>query len=233
MDKQTIRRRCAARVRELTLPTPFDIETFCAMLGQQRGRPIHVYPLPMRWVSSAIWLMTDTADDILFEQCSTAYHQLHIIFHELGHILCGHQPGLQALQTLLRLSPTELSINLPRLLRLMCRAAYSSEGELEAELFASLLRERVSAASLTTSAPTAPELARLLHHLAVSLAVGEVLGCVWPSRRPGCASWPGWRSHTSSPDWCGMLLTRRCGRTGSPICCSRLRSRCPWPPCSR
>ena len=123
MDKQAIRRRCAARVRDLTFPPPFDIETFCAMLGQQRGRPIYVYPMSMRWVSSGKWLVTDTADYILFEQCSTAYHQLHIIFHELGHIVCGHQPGLQALQDLLGLSSTEPNINLPRVLRLMCRGA--------------------------------------------------------------------------------------------------------------
>jgi hypothetical protein len=56
----------------------------------------------------------------------------------------------------------------------MCRAAYTSVEELEAELFASLMRERIPDAPLATLAPADPELAWLLHQLAVSLAVGEV-----------------------------------------------------------
>jgi hypothetical protein len=177
MDKRTIRRRCAARVRELSIPVPFDIETFCDTLGHQRGRPVYVRPMSLRLVASGIWLATDAADYILFEQRSTVYHQLHIVFHELGHMLCGHQPGPQALQAALGLSPAALtaaSVNLHRLHRLMCRAAYTSVEELEAELFASLMRERIPDAPLATLAPADPELAWLLHQLAVSLAVGEV-----------------------------------------------------------
>jgi hypothetical protein len=135
--------------------------------------------MALRVAASGIWLATDTADYILFEERSTVYHQMHIIFHELGHLLCGHQPGQQALQAALGISSPALvaaNVNLRRVQRLMCRAAYSSMEELEAELFASLLRERIPDAPLATAAPIDPALAQLLHHLAVSLADGEVLG---------------------------------------------------------
>ncbi len=91
MDEKAIRRRCEARLRELSLPTPFDLDTFIAEIAARRSRPIARYALPLMGGLPGLWLETDTADLVYYEERTSPLHQQHIVLHELGHILWGHR----------------------------------------------------------------------------------------------------------------------------------------------
>jgi hypothetical protein len=41
-----VRRRCRARLRQLTLPDPFDLTELCRSVSAGRGRPVHVRGIP-------------------------------------------------------------------------------------------------------------------------------------------------------------------------------------------
>jgi len=140
-SRRKVRRRCAAVLRDLGLPDPFDVPTLCAELGARRGRPIKRLPVPDLFDVCGLWIATDTADLIAYEQHTTVPHQDHIVLHEIGHILCDHFP--------VALSPAEQArLLLPSLdpamvRRVLGRTGYSSVEEQEAEFLASLLGQHV------------------------------------------------------------------------------------------
>lgn len=137
-----MRRRHAALLRELPLPEPFDVHALCEQVAERRGRPIRL--LPMRGLTGicGLWIATDHTDLIFHESETTRPHQEHIILHELAHLLCDHYPA--------SLDPAErAALLLPDLdpamvRRVLGRAGYSSTEEREAELLASLIRQRVA-----------------------------------------------------------------------------------------
>lgn len=65
-----------------------------------------------------IWLSTDAADLIVYQSQTTRAHQEHIILHEVGHIIAGHEGEPE-----------------------YRRSAYDSRQEREAELIAMILHE--------------------------------------------------------------------------------------------
>jgi len=135
-----LRRRCAALVRDLPMPVPFDARTLCEQVAAQRGRPIRLMPMEGLSGVCGVWVATATSDLIFYEQVTTPPHQEHIILHELGHLLCDHHRspdalGLPVEQLLPSLDPELVQ-------RVLGRAGYTSEEEREAELLASMIRER-------------------------------------------------------------------------------------------
>jgi hypothetical protein len=145
MDMKTLRRRCAARIRDLPIPNPFDIEIFVASVAERRGRPIVLQPISLHGVVSGAWAAMESIDIVFYEQHATPFHQQHIALHELSHILCEHrgfaitEEGLRSL--LLADVPIER-------LRTLQSHHYSDEDEQEAEML-----PRSSSSASTTHRP--------------------------------------------------------------------------------
>ncbi len=135
-----LRRRCEALLEQLDPPRPFSLDLLCRSLEEQRGRALHLHPLPLEAATAGacgLWLATGRDDHIFFEQQTTRAHQEHIVLHEIGHMLFDHHSvqtdELGGLTTLL----PDLS---PRLIeRLLGRTDYTRREEQEAEMFASVL----------------------------------------------------------------------------------------------
>lgn len=133
-----LRRRCAAIVRDLPLPVPFDARKLCEAIAARRGRPIRLLPIDGLTGVCGLWVATETSDLIFYERVTTPPHQEHIILHELSHLLCDHNRGSAALgvaELLPDLDPAMVR-------RVLGRAGYTSEEEREAELLASMIREQ-------------------------------------------------------------------------------------------
>jgi hypothetical protein len=167
MDLRRLRRRCAARLRELDLPVPFDVRAFCEALGARRGRPIRLCPLTGPAGPCGLWAVGTEADFIFYEQATSPLHQQHIILHEVSHLLCGHQPTRVSDEEGSRLFFPHLDVEMVN--RVLGRAAYSAEEEREAELLATLILERAARGGFTNAGPAAPEVAALLDRLEAAL----------------------------------------------------------------
>ncbi|MFJ2768850.1 hypothetical protein [Streptomyces sp. NPDC087300] len=142
-----LRQRCQAIVDGLSLPHPFTVESFCTRLAAQRQRSLHLHPLPRQAAKAGacgLWLATDVDDHIFFEQRTARLHQDHIILHEVGHMLFGHQ-SLELGDDLDDLgdAPQLFGDLSPQLIRrLLARTDYTTRREQEAEMLASLIRTR-------------------------------------------------------------------------------------------
>jgi hypothetical protein len=123
------------------MPVPFDAHELCAMVAARRGRPIRLVPMDGLTGVCGLWVATASTDLIFYERVTTPPHQEHIILHELSHVLCDHQ---RAASAALGSQVEELLPNLdPEMVhRVLGRAGYTSEEEREAELLASLIRQR-------------------------------------------------------------------------------------------
>ncbi len=149
MDIRTLRRRYAARIRDLPIPIPFDIEIFTSAIADRRGRPIVLQPMPLLGETFGAWIEEASVDVVFYEQHTTPLHQQHIILHELGHILCDHQ-GIDA-DEFSAPSPPESSQSGERL-RALRDGRYTDEEEREAEMIATLILTRVTSAQANTTA---------------------------------------------------------------------------------
>jgi hypothetical protein len=67
MNLKALRARCEARLRDVEIPAPFDVWTFCGGLARQRRRPIVLRPIVSRLGPCGVWLALSTKDLILFE----------------------------------------------------------------------------------------------------------------------------------------------------------------------
>ena len=135
--------RYAAIVRDLDIPSPFDLKEFAARLERQRNRPIRLRPVSFAvGAPCGLWIGTADVDYVFYEQDTSPFHQSYIALHELAHMLLGHC-GLSAWQSLARRIAPDIS---PALVRLMLgRSGYSSPEEREAETLASLILDRATA----------------------------------------------------------------------------------------
>jgi hypothetical protein len=152
MDIKTVRRRCEASLQEVQIPLPFDVEAFRKEISRRRGRPLLLLPKGTTAGLCGVWVALPEADYVFFEDNTSRVHREHIILHELGHLLSDHaatQPiDEQALAELLPGIETTVAR------RVLGRSRYSAIEEMEAEMFASLVLERVSQPrQVTRSAP--------------------------------------------------------------------------------
>ena len=126
MQERRVRRRCRALLRELEVPAPFGPRELCRRLAEHRGRPIRLVPYPIELPGPfGLWIRTAGADLIVYQSQTPPAHQEHIILHEVGHIIAGHEG-----------EPAEAG-ELPR----RRRSAYDCDQEREAELIATILHE--------------------------------------------------------------------------------------------
>jgi hypothetical protein len=154
-DLRGIRRLCEAQLRALTIPDPFQICEFCAIVADRRGRPLRLLPMPLPASEDCpygVWVETDTTDYILHEQATSPLHRDQIVLHEISHMLLGHHAdttldAVSVSQALPDLDPDMIG-------RVLQRHAYSTEEEQQAELLASLILERTTRPSGRSSTPS-------------------------------------------------------------------------------
>lgn len=142
MRERQLRRRCRRLLRELDIRPPLNVTDLCGAVGAQRGRPIRLvaHPLPMPG-PFGVWTAGRDVDYILFQQETSKAHQDHIILHELGHILAGHDSDEQD-DELLRAIYPDLDPEVVR--RALRRTSYDTEREREAETVATIILEWAS-----------------------------------------------------------------------------------------
>ncbi|MEV8531851.1 hypothetical protein [Streptomyces sp. NPDC051211] len=127
-----LRRRCETILGHLDLTDPFSVDGLCARLAEQRGRPIRLHPLPKEAAESGVcglWVGTSSVDYVFYEAQTSPLHREHIVLHELGHILFGHNA----------LEGEENGTGIPAALG---RTNYTTRQEQEAEMLASMIRSR-------------------------------------------------------------------------------------------
>lgn len=167
MDRR-LRRDCAARVRALDIPVPFELEGFCRRFGAARGRPVRLLPATLPPGSPCgLWVSTAHADYVFYEQHTSRLHREHIVLHEIGHLLCEHQAAPVLGQEEMRLVLPSLDPAMVQ--RFMARTHYSAVEERQAELIASLILEQVSTWTAEDTAPVPPAAAGLVSRLQDSL----------------------------------------------------------------
>lgn len=135
---ESLRRRCEARLRGIRIPSPFDLDAFCAELAGRRGRPLlrHAVPGLSADAPCGLWVGTDRADHVFYDPGTSPLHAEHIVLHELAHILSGHSGADAGLSSLFPdLDPATVR-------RVLGRVGYTTAQEREAEMIASLIRGR-------------------------------------------------------------------------------------------
>ncbi|WBB81250.1 hypothetical protein O7606_07700 [Micromonospora sp. WMMD882] len=141
MKLHRLRKHCEQIVAELEVPEPFEIRKLCDVLGERRGRPIHLVPITLTTHSvCGMFVPTGEFDAIFFEQDTSPLHQLLIIGHELGHLIAGHQATEILDENASRLLLPDLDPQLVR--RSLGRSNYAAAEEREAEMIGSLLLRR-------------------------------------------------------------------------------------------
>ncbi len=163
MGRRTIRARCERALDGIDVPRPFDVDSLCAAVSARRGRPLRLLPKPVEAGPCGIWIAFEHVDVVYYEAGTSALHQNHIVAHELGHLLCGHEAsGLDSPDLLATLFP---NLSPALVASVMGRTTYSTVEEQEAELIATLLLERSGAGPR----PPAPASDPALDGLAVAL----------------------------------------------------------------
>ncbi|WP_328406258.1 hypothetical protein OHS70_38670 (plasmid) [Streptomyces sp. NBC_00390] len=150
MKERTLRRRCKRELQALDIQPPLQVDALCRELAQHRGRPIHLVPYSLPVPGPfGIWIATSASDYIIYQRETTKPHQDHIILHEVGHILAGHD-GVEDLWGLMMPDIAPQAIR-----RALRRTSYDQEHEREAELVATIILQWASV--LNRVAPPPPE----------------------------------------------------------------------------
>jgi hypothetical protein len=144
LPARRLRKRCREVVRRLRLPDPFSVPALCDSISAQRGRALYLHPLAKPEgtldMPCGMWVATDIADHVFFEQQTSPFHQEHIILHELGHMICGHTIAMLGDEFGSAAIAGDTGGEVVR--QALMRTSYNTEQEQEAELVATLLLER-------------------------------------------------------------------------------------------
>ncbi|MGC0332163.1 hypothetical protein RKD23_005153 [Streptomyces sp. SAI-170] len=155
------RTRCDAILDDLPLDPsqPPTIDALCAAIEERHGRALTLSPLPSAAGATAglcgLWISLGEADHIFYETSTSAFHQRHIILHEISHLLLDHRagrdddlsgPGMEALFP--GLDPAMVRRLLAR-----GRTDYTELQERQAELMATLIHQRSAAGASRTAPP--------------------------------------------------------------------------------
>jgi hypothetical protein len=112
----------------------------CERVERLRGRPLRLAAVATgpSW-PSGLWIETRGVDYVVFDRATSALHQVHIICHEVGHMLLGHvgtaiRAEIAEVRQLLQADPRA---------PVMMRTGYADEEEREAEVFATMACERI------------------------------------------------------------------------------------------
>lgn len=156
---------CRIAVDQLLLPPRADLALVRDRVVERVGHLVITAPMSMGGAASGMTLTTDDAHIVLYETDTSAWHQRHIVMHEYGHLLMGHEKEAATTEAAVALwAPT---LDAGTVMRHMGIApdyaryqAYARSAELEAEIIATLLMERTSP-TLVDEAPLDGEAARI------------------------------------------------------------------------
>lgn len=143
MHDTQLRTACQQHLRSLDLPQRFDADQLCDAVARLRNRPIKLEPLPDHaggeGIPCGIWAATDTTDYLFYEAGTSPHHQMHIVAHEISHILWEHPGSLELAANAHLVGDT---VRTESVRRLAGRTSYTTEHEREAEMLASLIVQR-------------------------------------------------------------------------------------------
>jgi hypothetical protein len=111
----------------------FTLEGFRRWLEDRQGRRIEFVALPLQSASGGLITTTGGCNLVFYPINLPEVYQTHAQLHEMSHIILGH-PGV-ALDFL-------REIGIEAFESLLLRSPHSDEAELEAEMLASLIKER-------------------------------------------------------------------------------------------
>ena len=165
-----LQRRCQARLRDLPIPDPFDIDRFCAGLAAARGRALHLLSLPPVTGIQAVcgaWVPLPDADVLFVESATSPWHREQIILHECAHMICDHPPSAKAIAGWVHAALPHVDPG--AVAGVLLRTDYSAPHEQEAEMTASLIEARVQRRAPAIAPPAPVEYAAVLDQLARAL----------------------------------------------------------------
>jgi len=141
MDLRSVRRRCESTLRTVTIPDPFEVNEFAAVVSGRRGRRLELLPKQTSAGPCGVWVALRDVDYVFYEPDTSALHRDHIVVHELGHLLRQHEPTECVDDGVLRELFPGLSADMVK--RVLGRTSYNDVEEQEAEMIASLVSEQV------------------------------------------------------------------------------------------
>ena len=141
MDLRSVRRRCESTLRTVTIPDPFEVNEFAAVVSRRRGRRLELLPKQTSAGPCGVWVALPDVDYVFYEPDTSALHRDHIVVHELGHLLRQHEPTECVDDGVLRVLFPGLSADMVK--RVLGRTSYNDVEEQEAEMIASLVSEQV------------------------------------------------------------------------------------------
>ncbi|GAA4964455.1 hypothetical protein [Kineococcus glutinatus] len=125
----------------MDLPDTFSTSAFATAVASLRGRAVHVLPQYASDGPCGVWISTTTADYVFVDESTAGVHRQHILAHELAHVVFDHGgPGVLADDLITRLLPDLDRSTVDRVLQ---RGSYSTREEQEAEVFASMVLQRM------------------------------------------------------------------------------------------
>ncbi|MFF4741166.1 hypothetical protein ACFY2W_35555 [Streptomyces sp. NPDC001262] len=143
-----IRRRCKQLIHELALPASTDLQGMCDAVARHVGRPLHLVPMSLDGVVSGMTATTDDAFWIVYEQKTSPWHQVHIVLHEIGHLLLGHDQDPAVTEDALKVWTPSVDVatamrRLGLTMGLARHHCYDNLTERETEILGTLLMARV------------------------------------------------------------------------------------------
>ncbi|RBO91504.1 hypothetical protein DFR74_104206 [Nocardia puris] len=146
-------------LRAVPIPVPWDLGAYVSAVAEYRARPITLHPVSMSGVATAgcgggggLWIVRRDDDLIAYDDRTSDRHAEHIVLHEVGHMLLGHDRAPAGTDTdhgLLReLLP---SVSAEAIHRVLGRDAYANAREREAEMFADLAMVRAQSPAAAPS----------------------------------------------------------------------------------
>jgi len=128
----------------------FTIDGFAEWIAAWRGRPIEMVRIPLPPDMFGAWIKSERTDYIFYDDGPFRVHSIHILLHELSHVLLNHKTiHVDAnvdilLHHYLRSLDTDGSLATLVTLQGLCRTLkYTDQQELEAETLSSLTQARV------------------------------------------------------------------------------------------
>ncbi|WP_312018679.1 hypothetical protein [Streptomyces sp. I05A-00742] len=143
-----IRRRCKQLIAELALPAATDLRGLCDVVALRVGRPIHLVPMSLDGVVSGMTATTDDGYWIVHELKTSPWHQVHIVLHELGHLLLGHDQDPAVTEDALKVWTPSVDVatamrRMGLTMGLARHHCYDNLTERETEILGTLLMEKV------------------------------------------------------------------------------------------
>ncbi|MEU2525081.1 regulator component [Streptomyces sp. NPDC013087] len=142
VDTRRLRASCEEQIDLLRLPHRFTTRQLSEAIAELRGKPIVLQPLSTLGAVEApcgMRIETPDADLLFYEEGTSVHHQRHILTHELCHVYCDHPGSLEVNADTAR----SLGVNPTLVMRMSGRTSYSTADEREAEMMATVVRQRI------------------------------------------------------------------------------------------